>query len=172
MSGAWIVRTDRPTGSSEPWVHLNRQPELANFATYNADLSLSPDGSLLAVAATGYPRTAQPGLARSVLYLASTERADDLRRVDAGLASPGLARFSPDGRWLAVIGSGGLAVVHSSGGPPASVTNSDDIGYAQDATWSADGRRLSVSNRTNRGAPWTTMFDIDPSTGAARQVPS
>jgi hypothetical protein len=166
-SGAWIMRTDRASGTSRPWFRLDRLPELAGLDGYDASVDVSPDGSALAVTAIGNPGPTRPGPGASALYLASTSRPDEARTLDTGLTAVGFARFSPDGRWLAVLGDNTLALVPAGGGAAVRATGSAPLPSPQDAVWSADGRRLTVPNGTNRGEPWTVVFDVDPTTGSA-----
>lgn len=171
LTGAWVIRTDRTTGSSGPWIHLNRLPELVGFDGYEADLAVSPDGSLLAVAATGHSASLDENHSRSELYLASTLRPDDLQRVETGLTAPAMVAFSPDGRWIAVLGDSALALVPVDGGEPVRASTSEPLPYPQEVTWSPEGRQISVLNHSNRGDPWAVEFNVDLSTGAARSVP-
>ncbi|UDY35845.1 hypothetical protein [Dermatobacter hominis] len=179
VSGAWVIRIDRASGTSRPWVHLNHLPELADFDAYGAELAVAPDGSVLAISATGYPLgtgTGFPGSAeqrspRSELYLASTERPDEVRRADTGLTDLGPVAFSPDSRWLAVVGDSTLSLVSVDGATSVRASTTDPLPYPHELTWSPDGRSLSVLNLNNRGAPWTVTFDVDPANGTARNVP-
>ena len=171
VTGAWVIRTDRSTGSSDPWVHLNRVPELTAFDTYDASLDVSPDGSLLAVAATGVSAALDESSSRSELYLASTLRPDDLRRLDTGRTSLAMVSFSPDGRWVAVLGDNSLALVPVDGGRPVAARTTVPLPYPHEVTWSPDGRGLSVLNQSNRGEPWTVNFSVDLLTGATSNVP-
>lgn len=168
VSGAWVVRTDRATGESQPWIHLDRLPELSGLDQFQATVDVSHDGSLLAVVVSGWLADLDSTEVTSEVFLASTERPDDIRRVESGVDTPGVASLSPDRRWLAVFGDGRLSLVPVEGGPAVPATIDAPLPYPTKATWSTDGRRLTVLSGTNRGQTATVAFEVDPATGVAR----
>jgi Tol biopolymer transport system component/predicted Ser/Thr protein kinase len=129
--GAWGWLRPGPVASMRPMRFVATLPVDARVyqeAVAASSIALSPDGTLLAISATG-----------------REEREIFVRRLDELDATPlpgttGAAApfFSPDGLWIGFYADGQLRRVPKEGGPPVTIT--DAPGSPTGASWGQDGR--------------------------------
>ncbi|HLI50167.1 MAG TPA: hypothetical protein VKU87_00140, partial [Thermomicrobiaceae bacterium] len=92
-----------------------------------AGLSLSPNGSTLAIRLRHYSRASlQSGVQDAIRLMPASDLMQQLE-VDRGAAGSGLS-WSPDGRWLAFDLKGDIGVVSPAGTSMRYVTNSGAAG--------------------------------------------
>ncbi len=126
---------------------------------YVQQLDWAPDQQHLVVA--GWPLTADPAAMPAQLFLVSAAdgTAEALPPVASGAAWP---RFSPDGREVAFIAGGDLAVLTLASGTLAIL---DRAGQDRSPLWSPDGSRLIYAHRADSTAP--SHIVIQPMAGGA-----
>ncbi len=143
-------------------VHATRAPyaEIARDADYGGDsysVDFDSSGRLVSTSWDGKLR-----LYDADLHLQVPPRAP------GGGALPFFARFSPDGRRIAVGFTDSTAVSIASGTDltplPAMDTSAADNGSLSTVSWSADGRRLFAAGRNKLGDGQLPVRVFDPAT--------
>ncbi len=173
-SPRWVLVDGDETTQRESRVR-DLTPGADTVALLNAGADLSPDGTL--VATTWKRRIRRGETADSVVLLDLSgprpRRRTLLRQTEPG--GYGGLRFSPDGRWLALVRATAstptdtsydfLEVHPVAGGDPVAV----DVGdlTVGEAVWAPDGRSLYVcGDLHSRGA----ILEVDPATGLVRRT--
>jgi WD40 repeat protein/DNA-binding SARP family transcriptional activator len=128
------------------------------FATTGLPLDLSPDGRLLATAA-GPPDADRPTTGAAVTLVDAVTGQQRTRLDDGGPGDVRQARFSPDGRLVAVVTTDNTTTVWTVATGERLETLRGDATRVVDLAFSPDGATLYTANETGSTLIWDLRGD-------------
>ncbi|MCA1612923.1 MAG: hypothetical protein LC800_01970 [Acidobacteria bacterium] len=151
-----------PTGKDAAGKREARKLTEGNF-TVDGDFDWSPDGRWIAYTHTRTSKANDWTSADVSAVEVATGKATALAATPSAESTP---RYSPDGKWLALVisdnpprwaQSGQISVMPAAGGPPKALAPSHD-GQPGLSGWSADGKRIYFSEARGTG---TQLYALD-----------
>jgi dipeptidyl aminopeptidase/acylaminoacyl peptidase len=168
---AVVVDHEFKMGHLWTWSILtNEEKQLTKGDFTASDAHWSPDGTRVTLTTNPTPRLDDASLETAwVLDVASGKQ----RKVVETADPTHMARWSPDGKWIAYLSSSGLVVykvnlfvVDASGGAARKVSGSFELN-AGEPVWSRDGKTIYFSSDDHEAMK---IFAVDVAAGTARPL--